>query len=435
MSVLHDGPVTLDAPVEDWDQRLALVVATMREMSQQTDPQEMSRAYRQRMRLLRPVDRMASISRRDLAFPHYRITRSSLWKEDINPWKEKERLPLLAGGFMGELLYGDEPQLFDELSVPADDPAAEYFTGMRSLAAIPMYDRGEALNMILLMKAEPAAFQRKDFADLVWQSNLYGRATHNLVLSEQLKEAYEAIDDELQAVANIQRSLLPSAMPKIPTLAVAAHYQTSRRAGGDYYDFFPLPDGQWGILIADVSGHGTPAAVLMAVTHSLAHTYPGPPTPPSAMLDYVNAKLSNLYTAPHDTFVTAFYGIYNPAERLLTYAAAGHNPPRLKRCTDGTLDQLDGVRGLPLGINPAERYHEASHRLLPGDQLMLYTDGITEAYNEAGEMFGLERLDQVLEHCSLRAPDLLREVLAAVDTFTGGRPPDDDRTLLVLKVS
>src|SRR5437879_11759945 len=87
----------------------------------------------------------------------------------------------------------------------------------------------------------------------------------------------------MRTVAALQRSLLPDPLPKIPTMSVAAHYQTSHRAGGDYYDFFPLPGGKWGILIADVSGHGTPAAVLMAVTHTIAHTYPGPPPPPGQL--------------------------------------------------------------------------------------------------------------------------------------------------------
>src|SRR5207249_9646395 len=112
--------------------------------------------------------------------------------------------------------------------------------------------------------------------ELVWISNLFGRATHNLVLAEQVQSAFEAVDQEMKTIANLQRSLLPSPLPTIPRMGLAAHYQTSQRAGGDYYDFFPLPDGKWGILIADVSGHGTPAAVLMAVTHSIAHTYPGP---------------------------------------------------------------------------------------------------------------------------------------------------------------
>src|SRR5690349_24930591 len=150
---------------------------------------------------------------------------------------------------------------------------------------------------------------------MVQTNNLYGRATHNLVLAEKVKEAYEAVDEEMRIVAALQRSLLPDPLPKIPTMSVAAHYQTSHRAGGDYYDFFPLPDGKWGILIADVSGHGTPAAVLMAVTHTIAHTYGGPPTPPGTLLNFVNRHLAARYTNGNGTFVTAFYGIYDPASR------------------------------------------------------------------------------------------------------------------------
>jgi phosphoserine phosphatase RsbU/P len=424
-----------DEVAHDWEERLALIVDTMKEMSRQTDPQEMSRAYGKRMRSLRPTDRMVSLSRRGLDAPWYRVTRCSFWKEEINPWKEKDRLPLLRGGLFAELIHDDEPRLFDDLQVEEDDPAAEYLDGMRSVLAIPMYDQGVALNMILLMRQEANAFRRDDFPEIVWMSNLFGRATHNLVLSEQLKAAYEAVDYEMKVVADIQRSLLPSKMPDIPTMSVAAHYQTSHRAGGDYYDFFPLAGGKWGILIADVSGHGTPAAVLMAVTHSLAHTYPGPPTPPGRLLEHVNYHLTALYTAQSDTFVTAFYGIYDPADRSLTYASAGHNPPRLKRCVDGTLALLDGVAGLPLGISPVQTYRERTCRLVPGDQVVFYTDGITEADNGRGEMFGLARLDKVLENCAVGASDLLNSVLAAVAEFTGGRPAHDDRTLLVAKIS
>jgi sigma-B regulation protein RsbU (phosphoserine phosphatase) len=424
-----------DDVAHDWQERLALIVETMREMSRQTDPQEMSRAYGKRMRSLRRTDRSVSLSRRDLHAPWYRITRSSSWKDVINPWKEKDRLPLLQGGFFAELIYGDEPVLFDDLQVRDDDPAAEYLADMRSLLAIPMYDRGVALNMVLLMREEANAFSRDDFPEIVWMSNLFGRATHNLVLSDQLKEAYEAVDYEMKVVADIQRSLLPMRMPSIPTMSLAAYYQTSHRAGGDYYDFFPLPDGKWGILIADVSGHGTPAAVLMAVTHSLAHTHPGPATPPGHLLAHVNRHLASLYTAQSDTFVTAFYGIYDPAERSLTYASAGHNPPRLKRCVDGTLALLDGATGLPLGISPVETYRERTYRLAPGDRLVFYTDGITEAHDPHGEMFGLSRLDKVLESCAVGASDLLESVLAALKEFTSGQPAHDDRTLLVAKIS
>jgi sigma-B regulation protein RsbU (phosphoserine phosphatase) len=298
-----------------------------------------------------------------------------------------------------------------------------------------MYDQGVALNMVLLMRTEPAAFDPRQFPEMVWMSNLFGRITHNLVLSDQLKEAFDAVDYEMKLVADIQRSLLPSRMPDIPTMALAAYYQTSHRAGGDYYDFFPLGGGRWGLFIADVSGHGTPAAVLMAVTHTLAHSYCGPGDPPGRLLEYVNQHLSARYTGPSDSFVTAFYAIYNPADRSLTYACAGHNPPRLKRCVDGSLALLDKAHGLPLGINPMEEYASATHLLVPGDQLVLYTDGITEASNLQGEMFGLGRMDKVLENCSVTASDLLKSVLAEVEEFTEGRPAHDDRTVLVAKIS
>ena len=424
-----------DEVAHDWRERLDLIVETMKEMSRQTDPQEMSRAYGKRMRSLRPTDRLVSLSRRDLEYPWYRVTRCTTWKEEINPWKEKDRLPLLSGGLFAELLYGDEPRLFDEIELSDDDPAAEYVAGMGSMAAVPMYDQGVALNMILLFREEANAFNSEEFPEIVWMSNLFGRATHNLVLSEQLKAAYEAVDYEMKVVADIQRSLLPSKMPDIPTLSLAASYQTSHRAGGDYYDFFPLCDGKWGLLIADVSGHGTPAAVLMAVTHSLAHSYPGPAMPPSRLLEHVNHHLAARYTAQSDTFVTAFYGVYDPANRTLTYASAGHNPPRLKRCVDGTLALLDGTNGLPLGIAPGQTYREQTWQLVPGDQLVLYTDGITEAHNKHGKMFGLERLDKVLENCAIGAPDLLESVLSSLEQFTEGQPAHDDRTLLVAKVS
>jgi sigma-B regulation protein RsbU (phosphoserine phosphatase) len=421
--------------VSDWRERLASVVKTTREMSRQTDPQEARRLYVEQMRQLRPIDGSVSLSRRGLQAPWYRITRSTRWTEEINPWKEPERLPLRSGGMLAELIYGDEPRLFHDLQIAADDPAAEHLSEFRSVIAVPLYDQGAALNMALLMRREPHAFDPEELPDLVLSGNLFGRATHNLVLMQQLKEAYQAADHEMKVVADLQRSLLPKKPPRIPNLSIAAYYHTWRRAGGDYYDFFPFPDGKWGILIADVSGHGTPAAVLMAVTHSLAHTYNGPPTPPGELLHHVNGFLTRLYTAESDTFVTAFYGVYDPAGRTLIYASAGHPPPRLKRCADGSLATLDGPGGLPLGVSPAEMYREQTARLIVGDQLVLYTDGITEAEGPDGAQFGTARLDAVLENCSVTASDLLQSVLAAVNDFTKGAPATDDRTLLVAKVS
>jgi sigma-B regulation protein RsbU (phosphoserine phosphatase) len=420
--------------ITDWRQRLALIVESMREMSTQTDPQAMVRAYGEKARLLLPAERRLGLSRRGLTRPQYRITRSSTWTEEVNPWKEKERLPLLSGGLLAELIYADEPRILDDLEISAEEPAAEFLAGHRSLAAIPLFEQGVALNMVVLLRRERAAFPREQLPELVWMSNLFGRATHGLVLAGELKQAYDELDRELRRVGNIQRSLLPDRLPAIRGLDLAAYYQPSRRASGDYYDFFPLPDGKWGILIADVSGHGTPAAVLMAITHAVAHTHPGPPTPPGLLLRYVNEQLSDRYTRDADTFVTAFYGVYDPARTELTYACAGHNPPRLKRCQDGTLTILDGTAGLPLGIFPGENYTERTQQLQKGDQIVFYTDGITEAQNSAGDQFGIARLDALLENCMLQAKGLLDSVLAAVEEFAAGHPADDDRTLIVARV-
>ncbi len=380
-----------DCPPEEWKERLALIVDMMRDMSRHTDPQEMVRAYGERMRYLLPDSRRLSLSRRGLSFPRYRVTRSTMWTEEINPWRDKDRLPLFEGGIFAELIYCGEPRVFDDFQLAAQEPAAEYLGDCRSLLAIPMYDHGESLNMVILLRSEPAAFPKEQIPDLVWRSNLFGRATSNLVLRDELQRAYQALDRELKIVGDIQRALLPAELPQIPSLDIAAHYQPAQRAGGDYYDFFPLPEGKLGIFIADVSGHGTPAAVFMAVTHCMAHTHPGPPAPPGKVLEYLNHHLAARYTNLSEAFVTAFYAVYDSAERVLVYASAGHNPPRLKRCQDGSLLALEEAGGLPLGIRIESRYKEARQQLQTGDQIIFYTDGVTEAHNPNDELFGTER--------------------------------------------
>jgi len=260
--------------------------------------------------------------------------------------------------------------------------------------------------------------------------------------AEQIKQLVRELDIELKAVAEIQRSLLPMKLPSIPTLQLAASYQTSRRAGGDYYDFFRLPKGEsvapeqekWGILIADVSGHGTPAAVLMAVTHAIAHGIERPLDAPSKLLEFVNDRLCAGYTVENSVFVTAFFGIYDPASRTLEYSSAGHNPPRLLRGETGTFTPLDEAQALPLGIMAREEYLDASIRLQEGDTLVLYTDGWTEARPPGStELFGEERLDEIfLTRRDLDPTAVMEQALADLDRYTGHQPPLDDRTLLVL---
>jgi len=213
----------------EWKTRLAAIVEMMKEMSRQTDPQEMVRDYARRMQQFLPVDRRISLSRRGLEWPQYRVTRFSGW-DDFNPWKSPERLPVLSGGLLGELIYSDAPRIIPDLHVSPNDPAYEFLEGQGSLQALPLYDQGVALNMVVATRKDPHAFPEQDLPERVWMANLFGRATGNLALAEQLKEAYETVDRELQVVADIQRSLLPTELPRIATMELAAHYQTSWRA-------------------------------------------------------------------------------------------------------------------------------------------------------------------------------------------------------------
>lgn len=419
----------------DWKERLETAVDTMRRISLQRDPQTMVNTYSEQMRKMNPIDRLVSISRRGLEPPWYRIARNSGWDEHPNPWLERGKLPVLKGGFAGELAYGGKPVLIDDLDVPADDPAASCFDGMRSLISIPVFDAGEALNTVLLMRKERAAFDRQQFPLQVWLSNLFGRATHNLVLAEELRVAHAHLDRQTAIVGEIQRALLPRELPAIPELGLSVHYEAAENAGGDYYDVLPLEDGRWGILVADVSGHGTPAAVLMAILRVLVHMAPKDLRTPAEMLAFLNCHLAESYTSGTGSFVTAFCAVYHPGTRVLDYSVAGHPPPRLKRCADQSLRAVEGAARLPLGVFPEQEYVDHSLALRPGDQLALYTDGITEARNPENAFFGFERLDRALSDCQPDADGMRRAIVAALERFTAGRPADDDRTLLVARVS
>ncbi len=418
----------------NWRARLAISVDVMRELSRYSDPDEMYHVFARRMSQLYPTSRQVSLTRRGLDRPRVRVTRFNLWTHKVNPFKEADRLPVLAGGLLADLIYADEPRVIDDLVLRPDDPAAEYLAGQRSLLAIPLFEDGVATNMVVVTREEPAAFPREQVPELVWMTNLFGRAIQSQVLSERLKEAHQATDYELRAIADLQHSLLPAAVPQVPGLELAAHYRTANRAGGDYYDFFPLPDGRLGVLVADVSGHGTPAAVLMAITHSLAHAFPGSPARPGDLLAYLNTHLARHYTVTTGHFVTAFAAVFDPARSAMTYANAGHEPPRVSAAADGRWVPLPTSPGLPLGVMPRDAaYPEQTIPFAPGDRVAVFTDGVTDAVDRAGEPFGLDRLDAGLGEGGAAAGQVVAALTDALDRFTDGLPVADDRTLVVVR--
>lgn len=410
----------------------------MRTISSITDPNEMVDAYWSGVGDLVPGDDFVAVSRRGVPSPEYLITRSSRFPEDWNPWTQRDRLPRLRGGLLGEIAYAEAPVVIEDLParLKPDDPAHFYLEGFGALVALPQYDGGAALNVSATLLKSAAEIDYEFLPMMHWQAGLFGRGTQNLVLRNQLDAAVRELDKEMQVVGEIQRSLLPQELPQLPGYEFAAHYRTSARAGGDYYDFFPLPDGQLGIFIADVSGHGTPAAVLMAITHAIAHTTPGSHHPPGALLTHINHHLARSYTKS-GTFVTAFYGVLDPMTRQLTYATAGHNPPRLAR--DGKVLSVEGPGGVPLGILDDAVYVESRGALEPGDVLIFYTDGITEAIAmgpaaASRSMFGTRRLDAALTSASGRsAAECLDEIRSAVVAFSGEGAPVDDQTLIAVR--
>jgi sigma-B regulation protein RsbU (phosphoserine phosphatase) len=409
----------------------------MRDLSKEKDPWVASRMYSERLRKgLVPADAYLAVSRRGMAAPAFRITRYSGWEESVNPWTEREKLPRLEGGILAELAYADEPVVWWDLEsrLRADDPAYDYLRGMKFLMTLPQYEEGVALNTSILLAKETSSFPPERIPFMVWQANLFGRSTRNLVLKEEVKKAYDALDRELAVVGEIQRSLLPARLPEVAGTKWAVHYQTSQRAGGDYYDFFELKEGQLGIFLADVSGHGTPAAVMMAVTHAIAHTYCGPPVPPGEVLAHVNRVLAAHYTKGESsgTFVTAFYGVYDARERVLRYANAGHPQPRWRRA-QGQVSGLGCEAGLPLGVDPGEMYPEARAELASGDRVLFYTDGITEAMDAEGRLLGTARLDEAVRRGE-DAQGLVRTVMEEVWAFTGGSALTDDRTVVAMAV-
>ena len=429
-----DMPHHVGSHEGDWQKRLDLIVDMMRMLARQDDPDDMIRKSQQAFARLLPSDRMVSISRRGLEAPYCRVTRASHWQDQPNPWKQPTKLPLIERALFSELLYAGETRLLNDITVPEDDPAAPFIGEHRSIMAIPVIEDGPALNMLLPMRKGPDAFLEANLPLWALVTNLFGRATLTMLLKQQVAEAYDRIDHELRIVSDIQCSLLPADLPRIPGVELATYYKTSQHAGGDYYDFFPYPDGRWGVLIADVTGHGTPAAVLMAITHAIAHSHPSPAARPSELLTYLNRRLCELYTVDNGRFVTAFYGVYDPEKRQLRYACAGHNPPRLTNecCTHVT--HLDAAQSLPLGVDAEEDYADASLQLNVGDRVVFYTDGISEARNPDGRMFGEDRIDRAILGNDGTAHEMLAAIVKAVDQFCRTAPVNDDRTMVVAKV-
>jgi serine phosphatase RsbU (regulator of sigma subunit) len=251
-------------------------------------------------------------------------------------------------------------------------------------------------------------------------------------LSARVTQANDALEREFLAVGKLQRGLLPKELPRVDGYQWEVHYATSTRAGGDYYDAFALPDGRIGAIVADATGHGAPAAVLMGMARALLGAETDPRLAPNEALAHVNRQLGRML--PLGWFVTACYVVIDPADGRLTYSLAGHEAPLVVRARDGAVEQLPDRGGLPLGPFQNHGYEASAAELEPGDTLVLFTDGVTETRSPSRELFGVERLREALAgsaHAELG--DAKARLLDRLERHAAGARIEDDVTILMLR--
>src|SRR5215207_517481 len=252
-------------------------------------------------------------------------------------------------------------------------------------------------------------------------------------MAKQKQEAQERerIEQELRIARLIQQTLLPKSVPELPGYDVAAYYQPAREVGGDFYDFLELPEGRLGLVIGDVSGHGIPAALMMANTQSVlrAVAQRGGSKPGRILAEVNEALWAHM---PPSMFVTCFYGLLDPESGSFRYANAGHNLPYCHQ--DGVAIELRAT-GMPLGLMPAMSYEQKEITLKPGECVLLYSDGLVEAHNPQREMFGTPRMERLVgAHPGGAA--LIDALRAELEQFTGEQwEQEDDITLVTLKRS
>jgi len=245
-----------------------------------------------------------------------------------------------------------------------------------------------------------------------------------------LEQAQAQIKAELEVARALQAAILPATFPAKPGCDGAARMIPATTMCGDFYDFIELPDGRIGLVMADVSGHGVPAAFFMAVARTNLRDLAALYADPGACLAHTNQTLCA--QNPLDLFVTVFYCVFDPTTGVLRYANGGHNPPYLRRA-DGSVEALNGAGGLVLGAMPDVEFPDHTVPLRPGDRLVLYTDGVTEACNPADEAYGAERLiAEVQAHGDGAAAAIVERICQSVTAFVGSAAQFDDITLTVL---
>ncbi len=439
---ISNGMRTIDI---SGNSRIPILMETMGAVSRATDPEQVIDLFSQGMIRLNGRRGLMAINTRDLQPGQYRITRlvhddGTHEIESKTAWSDGNGMPVREGGFFGQLIRTAYPELIHNFHLKNDPVVGDMLARYGAMMAIPIFDEGEPQTWAIFLHADDDGFDPEDMENAILRSNVIGRAARNVQIAEQLRRANEVIQAEVQQIAAIQRTLLPAKLPEIPDLKLAVSYQVFDQAGGDMYDFVPIgrcretgnveDESAWMFLIADASGHGPAAAVVTAMVHSILHAYPNQPCGSAEMLKHVNMHLAAKRI--ESSFVTAFLGIYDPGTRALTYSRAGHDPPLLK-ANDGSVQRLDAIGGIPLGILQDVEYEQTTLTLEHGQTLLLYTDGITEARSPQGDMFSISGMERALRHCTGEAHCVVQSITDALLVHEAGVRPKDDQTLVAIE--
>ncbi|MCA9875223.1 MAG: SpoIIE family protein phosphatase [Anaerolineales bacterium] len=303
-------------------------------------------------------------------------------------------------------------------------------------AVIPMVAEGESRGVMVIDTRHPRPFDQDDIRFLQLMANQAAIAIERVRLRDEEIRS-QRIEEELAVGRQIQLSMLPPTCPAVPGWDFTAVYEAARQVGGDFYDFFRLikEPGKWGLVIADVSDKGVPAALYMALSRTTIRSTALDGHAPARALALTNRFIQN--DSRSNMFVTVFYGVLDVANGLFQYSNAGHNPPFIWRTASGEIEDLT-THGIVLGVLPAIELDECQTTLAPGDTLILYTDGVTEAVNEAYEEFGEERLktaviDTLSQNPAATAEELAGVILQTFQTYVGAMPQSDDFTLVVIR--
>jgi serine phosphatase RsbU (regulator of sigma subunit) len=299
-----------------------------------------------------------------------------------------------------------------------------------ALDAMPLRARGRLVGVLLVgptANGRPLTGRRMNMLSGISQQAATA-VVNNQVYAESAER--DRLEQELNVARSIQSSLIPQHSPTVLYSDLASYWQAARQVSGDFYDFFSHDDDQCGIVIADVADKGVPAALFMALSRTIIRSVAFNRIMPASTLERANEIIYN--DTASDLFVTVFYGLWNPHTAILTYANGGHNPPFLMRA-NGTSDFLT-IHGMALGVLEHITLRQETCQLEPGDAIVFYTDGVTEAINEGMAEFGALRLQLVVKNARRESADaIVQAINAALLDHTGQTAQFDDITLVILK--